>query len=167
MAVKKILKLGNPDLYKGAEEVKRNELDYIKKVVKDMHDTMIDYKKRHGAGRAIAAPQIGVNKRIIYMYIDKPITFINPELKFMGSKMMEVWDDCMSFPELLVKVNRNYKCEVNYYTLDWTRESRIFAGDLSELIQHEYDHLNGLLAVARAVDKQSFCLTSQKQFVIK
>jgi len=69
-------------------------------------------------------------------------------------EMMEVWDDCMSFPELLVKVKRNKRCKIHYKDLDW--KNNVLEGDLSELLQHEYDHLDGILAVQRAIDNKSF-----------
>ncbi|MCP4109632.1 MAG: hypothetical protein GY749_29615, partial [Desulfobacteraceae bacterium] len=73
------------------------------------------FREKHGAGRAIAAPQIGVMKRLIYMCINEPVVFINPVLSNKSKEMMIVWDDCMSFPDLLVKVERHVKCEIWYY----------------------------------------------------
>jgi len=78
---------------------------------------------------------------------------------------MTVWDDCMSFPELFVKVLRHQKCTIQYYDAQWKPQEMELEGDLSELLQHEYDHLDGILAVSRAVDAQSFCLRSQRQFI--
>src|SRR5690349_7955621 len=104
--IKKILLLGNDALYKKSLPVEKEEMTSIKETVSDLHDTLIDFRKKYNAGRAIAAPQIGVFKRLIYMYIDKPIVFINPILKFDNKEIMEIMDDCMSFPNLLVKVKR-------------------------------------------------------------
>lgn len=161
MAIKEILLLGNPKLYNVSSVVKKTELDSIKVIVDDLHDTLIDFRKRYGAGRAIAAPQIGVFKRILYMYIDKPEVFINPVLEYENEEMMEVWDDCMSFPDLLVKVSRYRRCTIEYYDLNWEEKVLELEGDLAELLQHEYDHLDGILAVQRAIDKHSFALKSQ------
>lgn len=161
MAVKEILLLGNPKLYNVSSDVKKTELNTIKGIVDDLHDTLIDFRKRYGAGRAIAAPQIGVFKRIIYMYIDKPEVFINPVLEFKD-EMMDIWDDCMSFPDLLVKVSRYRRCKIKYYDLNWEEKLLELEGDLSELLQHEYDHLDGILAVQRGIDKYSLALKSQK-----
>lgn len=110
MAVRKILLLGNTRLYQISKEVEYKELDFVRTIAKDLHDTLMDFRNKYGVGRAIAAPQIGVMKRIIYMYIDKPFVFINPTLTFTTNQMMEVWDDCMCFPNLLVKVKRYKKC---------------------------------------------------------
>ena len=163
--VKDILLLGNPRLYEISQPVKQSELAGLKEVVNDLHDTLIDFRNRYGAGRAIAAPQIGVMKRLLYMFIDKPVVFINPELRDMSSEMMIVWDDCMCFPELLVKVERQKTCTIVYLDMDWHRQEMFLEGDLSELLQHEYDHLDGILAVSRAMDEHSFALRSQKGFV--
>ena len=82
--------------------------------------------------------------------------FLNPVLEPIGEAQMEVMDDCMSFPDLIVKVKRYQKCRITYRNLEWKEQVRIFEGDLSELIQHEYDHLDGILATMRAIDKKSF-----------
>ena len=165
MPVKEILLLGNPNLYEISTEVKKEELDKMRSVVQDLHDTLMDFKQKYNAGRAIAAPQIGVMKRLIYMYITEPVVFVNPDLQVATDEQMYVWDDCMSFPDLFVRVPRYRKCTVNSYDLTWETHTNTYEDDLSELLQHEYDHLNGILAVSRAVDGRSFCLRSQKQFI--
>ncbi len=163
--VKEILLLGNPKLYEISQPVKQSELAELKEVVNDLHDTLIDFRERYGAGRAIAAPQIGVMKRLLYMFIDKPVVFVNPELCDMSPEMMTVWDDCMCFPELLVKVERHKTCTIIYRDMDWNQQEMFLEGDLSELLQHEYDHLDGILAVSRAMDEHSFALRSQKELL--
>ncbi|MGI6576146.1 MAG: peptide deformylase [bacterium] len=159
MAVKDILLLGDSRLYEHALQVKQAELPWIQEVIRDLHDTLLDFRKKFGAGRAIAAPQIGVPKRLIYLYINEPpVIFINPQLTDKSDEMMEIWDDCMSFPNLYVKVLRHKKCTITYRDLTWQKNSLPLEGDLAELLQHEYDHLNGILAVSRALDGQSFAL---------
>lgn len=156
MAVKEILLLGNEELYNTSKECSFEELDYIKSVVQDLHDTIINFQKKHGWGRAIAAPQIGVKKRIIYTYIDgKSTVYINPVLTFKDEEKMEVLDDCMSFPDILVDVMRYKRCKIESRNLNWESEVREFEDSMSELIQHEYDHLDGILAVQRAKDNKS------------
>ena len=56
------------------------------------------------------APQIGVMKRLVYLHVVKPVVLINPHFENQSENMIEVWDDCMSFPELLVKVRRHRSC---------------------------------------------------------
>jgi peptide deformylase len=145
------------------EPVKQEELETLVPVVQDLHDTLMDFKQRYGAGRAIAAPQIGVPKRLVYMHIDHPAVFINPVLDQKSPEMIALWDDCMSFPDLLVKVERHQRCRITYRDKEWKERTMTLEGDLSELLQHECDHLNGILAVSRAMDKFSFALRSKKK----
>jgi peptide deformylase len=163
MTVREILRLGNPQLYKTSVAVSRSNLNIIPQIVEDLHDTMMDFRKKYGVGRAIAAPQIGVMKRIIYMHIDKPVVFLNPTLKNLSDEMIEVWDDCMCFPDLLVKVKRHKRCTIEYRDESWNLRSMDLEDDLSELLQHEYDHLDGVLAVMRAVDGKSFSYRDQQK----
>jgi peptide deformylase len=167
MAVRQVLLLGNPQLYEISEPVGRGDLLHIRDVVSDLHDTLIDFRRHHGAGRAIAAPQIGVMKRLLYMCVDdhRSDVFINPKVEAKSQEMIEIWDDCLCFPELLVRVMRHYSCRIRYLNLDWKEEVLDVEGDLSELLQHEYDHLDGILAVSRAIDARSFALRSQKDFL--
>ncbi len=158
--IKQIFKLGNELLYQKSIPVKKEELHILKTAVLDLHDTLFDYRARYGAGRAISAPQIGVFKRLIYMHIDKPVVIINPRLEFEGDETMTVYDDCMCFPGLLVKVNRCKRCTLYYKDIDFADNAIKLDGSLSELIQHEYDHLDGILATMRAVDGRSFFLMS-------
>jgi peptide deformylase len=165
MAIREILLLGNPKLYEICEPIERKEVDNLPSIVQDLHDTLIDFKKRYGTGRAIAAPQIGMMKRMIYMYINEPKVFINPVLTQKSKERMVVWDDCMCFPDLLVKVKRHQRCGITYKDMEWKEHTRILEGDLSELLQHECDHLDGILAVSRAIDKFSFALRNQRNFL--
>lgn len=165
MAVKEILLLGNPKLYEVSTPIEENEVDGLSGVIQDLHDTMMDFKRTYGAGRAIAAPQIGVMKRLIYMYITEPVVFINPTYSHKSDEKMTVWDDCMSFPEILVKVKRHKRCQLTYRDKQWQEQSLWLEDDLSELIQHEYDHLDGVLAFSHAIDSQSFAFRSQQHLL--
>ncbi|MFR3818237.1 MAG: peptide deformylase [Fusobacterium varium] len=155
---KEILLLGNEELYQISEPLKKDEIENIKSIVQNLHDTLLDFREKYHAGRAIAAPQIGVKKRLLYMFIDKPVIFINPVLEFPDDEMMEVLDDCMSFPNLLVKVKRYKRCRIKYLDMDWKEQEMSLEGDLAELLQHEYDHLDGILATMRAIDNKSFVI---------
>lgn len=162
MPVRDILLLGNPKLYEQCESVRPEEMNEMRTVAQDLHDTMMDFRARYGAGRAIAAPQIGVMKRLIYMHIDEPVTFVNPVFASMSDEMMTLWDDCMSFPELLVKLRRHKRCRIVFQDLEWQEQQLDLEYDLSELLQHEVDHLDGILSIHRALDNQSIALRSQK-----
>ena len=161
--IKEILKLGNPALYEISEEIKKEEKALLPQWVADLHDTLMEYRRVHGAGRAIAAPQIGIKKRLLYMHTDKPYIFINPSLSFPDGETYELMDDCMSFPGLVVKVRRHKRAVISYLDEEFAPQKMELEGDLSELLQHEYDHLDGILATMRAVDEKSFFLMEMKR----
>ena len=156
--VREILLLGNTALYEASAHVEKEEAAGLKGVIVDLHDTLMAYRGRHGAGRAIAAPQIGIKKRLIYMHVDEPVVFINPVLEYHDDEMMKVLDDCMSFPGLYVYVLRHRRCTVKYHDIGWKERTLELDGDLSELLQHEYDHLDGILATMRAIDDRSLLM---------
>ncbi len=151
-----LLLLGDPRLYETTEPVYEAELPLVAGWVADLHNVMQEIRAKYNFGRAIAAPQLGIMKRLIYMNIDRPVVFINPELTDLSEDLFEVWDDCMSLPNLLVRLNRHQSITVNYRDEHWQLKSWAMEGALSELLQHEYDHLNGILCTMRAIDGQSF-----------
>jgi peptide deformylase len=151
-----LLLLGDPRLYEVSEPIVKEELPLIKGWVSDLNNVMQEIRLKYHFGRAIAAPQLGIMKRMIYMNIDRPVIFINPELDDMSDEMMEIWDDCMCFPNLLVKVKRHYSITVKYLDENWQQQVWQMQDSLSELLQHEYDHLNGILCTMRAIDERSF-----------
>lgn len=161
--VKEILKLGNPKLYEISEEITTEDFPMIKEWVKDLHDTLCDYRMKYGAGRAIAAPQIGIQKRLIYMLVEKEYVFINPVIVFPNEELIEVLDDCMSFPGLCVKVMRYKQALLTYIDIEGTEQKMLIEGDISELIQHEHDHLDGILATMRAKDNKSLYFMQMKR----
>ncbi len=163
MAVKEILLLGNPILYQKSIAISQDEIAFVKTIVNDLHDTLIDFRQRYHCGRAIVAPQIGVMKRLIYLNVDKPIVFINPITDQFSTETFELWDDCMSFPDLLVRVKRFQSCRIRFKDLNWEDQEIQLKGDLSELLQHEYDHLDGILAVQKAIDQFSFAIKSHSK----
>lgn len=152
-----MLLLGDPRLYQVCEPVLEAELPMVETWVADLHNVMAGIRAKHNFGRGIAAPQIGVMKRLIYLNIDKPMVIINPEWLELDTEMFDLWDDCMSFPNLLVHVRRHKSLTVKYLDMNW-KPQVWHVGDvgLAELLQHEYDHLNGVLCTMRAIDNQSF-----------
>ena len=154
--LKDLLLLGDPRLYAVCEPVLSSELPLVKDWVADLDNVMAEVKARYNFGRAIAAPQLGIMKRVIYMNIDRPVVFINPELTHLSEELFELWDDCMSFPNLLVKVQRHRSLTIKYLDERWQPREWDMKDELSELLQHEYDHLNGVLCTMRAIDEKSF-----------
>jgi peptide deformylase len=151
-----LLQLGNPMLYEVSEQVRQTELEDVSSWVKDLHNVMAEIRRVYRFGRAIAAPQLGIMKRLIYMNIDEPLILINPEIIDRSEETFELWDDCMCFPNLLVKVRRHRRITIRFRDQHWNSQEWQVEGNLSELLQHEYDHLEGILCTMRAIDNQSF-----------
>jgi peptide deformylase len=133
-----------------------SELDQVSGWVQELHEAMEDIRRVYGFGRGIAAPQLGILKRMFYLNLDRSYVILNPELKNQSEEMFELWDDCMSFPNLLVKVKRHHSLTLVYRDENWEQKEWDVSGAISELIQHEYDHLDGILCTMRAIDQKSF-----------
>lgn len=161
--VREILKLGDPRLYEVSEPITVADKPLVSGWVEDLHDTLMDYRKTYGAGRAVALPQIGVKKRLIYLYMTRPYVIINPALTFPDGQTYTLMDDCMSFPGLMVRVERHRLADLTYLDERFAPQSMHLIGDWSELVQHEYDHLDGILATMRAVDDKSLFLGQMRR----
>lgn len=161
--IREILKLGDPRLYEISAPVEEADRAQIAQWTQDLHDTLMDFRKTYGAGRAVAAPQIGVFKRMIYLHIDRPWVLLNPTLTFPDEETYTLLDDCMSFPGLLVRVERHRRAVLSWQDENFNTHAMTLEGDLSELVQHEYDHLDGILATMRAVDNKSFIMKQMKR----
>ena len=151
-----ILTLGDPRLYEVCDPVEVNEVEQLAPKIELMANLILQFRQTYGAGRAIAAPQIGLMKRMVVMNIDKVVVFFNPVLFDFSSEMVEMWDDCMSFPNLLVKLNRHKTCRIKFRDLHWQEQIWELDWPLSELLQHECDHLDGVLATMRAIDQHAY-----------
>ena len=161
MPAKEILLLGNPLLRTGCEPVRSFDPDELRVLIGDLRDTLGAFHDQHGFGRGIASPQIGVTRRVIYLQVEKPLPMINPVIVRRSRTMMTLWDDCFSFPDLLAKVKRNLTVEVRYQDPEGKRHLLSATGPMSELLQHEIDHINGILAVDRAIDARHIVYRSQ------
>jgi peptide deformylase len=164
MAKKEILQLGNPLLWQESARVDDVTSSATSQLIQDLSDTLAAFRDTTGYGRGISAPQIGALKRAIFIRM-QPAGFcgplINPKVVWSSANTMELWDDCFSFPDLLVRVRRASSIRVNYEDdrgLDQTLEAE---GDLSELLQHEIDHLDGILAVQRAISPHAFATRAE------
>jgi len=151
-----ILQLGDPRLYEVCDSIKQSEIHLVSGWINDLHEAMFDIRKTYGFGRGIAAPQLAIMKRLVYINIDRPWVLINPEIVNPSQVTFELWDDCMSFPNLLVKVARHQNITLKWKDENWEDHELTVEGALSELIQHEVDHLDGILCTMRAMDNQSF-----------
>lgn len=155
-----IILLGDPRLYEKCTPVQPHEVEELKPYIRQMAELVLAFREKYGAGRAIAAPQIGLMKRLVVMNIDQPIPFFNPVLHDFSEEKFEMWDDCMSFPNLLIKLERYKACKMTFRDIHWKEQVWMLEGDLSELLQHECDHLDGVLATMRAIDQYAFRIKS-------
>ena len=158
----RILKLGDPRLYLVSDPVAEEEISDYHNTIRLMADCIVAFRDRYGEGRAIAAPQVGLQKRIIVINIDRLYPIYNPEFIEKSDKQIEIWDDCMSFPELFVKVSRHQSLKMKFRDENWDEQIWELQDDMAELLQHEYDHLDGILATMRALDIKSFRWRQQK-----
>lgn len=160
-----VLQFGDEILRKPSKVVDKKEIKSkgFRKFVNNMLDTMY---KSEGVG--LAAPQVGVNKRVITIDVDwpskdeNPIVFINPEIVFKEGEI-DSEEGCLSFKGstikkqgvLLTKIKRYKKIKVNYTDLENKKQSLEADGDLlSRCIQHEIDHLDGVLFIDRDEDME-------------
>ena len=158
-----VLLVGDPRLRRWASPASPDDSGLMADVTR-LHATLARFRAEHGFGRAIAATQIGVARRFIAFNLgDGPFTMFNPMIVWRSGETFTLWDDCMSFPFLLVRVARNVSISVEYEdeTGRQTRWERLDRAT-SELIQHEIDHLDGVLAFDRAVDREA--IVSRKVF---
>jgi peptide deformylase len=129
----------------------------VRLVADGLQDTLRDLRARHGLGRGLAAPQIGAPIRLVYVEVNEPLFLVNPEIVDVGESDFSVWDDCFSVPNLLVRVMRAYRIVVRYQDLRGKSHELTAEKDLAELLQHEIDHLDGVLMLDRAIGLDPFC----------
>jgi peptide deformylase len=161
MPIRTVLQLGDPGLREVAKPVKNPAAPAIRSLVEDLADTLAFWRKTTGYGRGIAAPQIGANWRVIFLCLpgEDPWPLVNPEITARSEEKIVVWDACLSFLSIFMQVERHREIIVRYQDLHAERHE-IRAGeeqDLSELLQHEIDHLDGILAVDRITDIGTLC----------
>jgi peptide deformylase len=155
MALKEVLMLGNPKLRENSKEIKDFGIG-LERIRKDLKDTLSHLQKVERMGRALAAPQIGYPKQVIYMQIPKRrLLMVNPRVTWRSKELFWVWDSCFSFDlAFFVKIQRHKKIRVQYQDAEGNRKIEQFENDLSELIQHEIDHLRGILALDHSRDSR-------------
>ena len=160
--IKEILLIGNPELRKKSVEV----IDFGKELeglIIDLKDTIIDFQKRKGMGRGIAAPQIGVLKKVLYLHLpNRSFALVNPEIIGKSEETMQVWDSCFSFDvAFFVKTERFRSIKIRYQNEQGKVIEEIFNDDLSELLQHEIDHLHGVLATDHLKSNKDIILRAE------
>lgn len=157
MAIRRIRRLGDPILRARCESITNPRSAAVRVIADDLADTLHEWQREHGSGRGIAAPQIGAPVRLVYIDTGKPWVLVNPEIVDIGHQDFSVWDDCFSIPNLLVRVLRAHHVRVKYQDLRGKWHEVELERDLAELVQHEIDHLDGVLTVDRAHGLDPFC----------
>jgi peptide deformylase len=156
MPARRILQLGDPLLR--AVSAPAPDPSATTLVFRDLRDTLHEFRRTHGFGRGISAVQIGEPIRLIYIeFAGVEYCLINPELESRSEETFRLWDDCFSFPGLLVWLERAQSVVVRYLDGSGAKRKIEASAAFSELLQHELDHLDGVLAVDRAIDANSFC----------
>jgi len=162
MTVKKILRMGDPRLLEPSKPIANVPSKELDQLIQDMLDTMEEYE---GAG--LAAPQIGVFQQLVVFGVDSnerypdteqvPLTIlINPEIEAIGDEIVESWEGCLSIPGMRGLVPRHSK--VRYKGLDQFGNiiDREVDGFHAIVVQHECDHLDGILYPMRVPDMSYF-----------
>ncbi len=156
MPIQPVLQLGDPMLREKSLPVEDPTARHVAELVRDLADTLAHWRATTGYGRGIAAPQLGVLRRIIFLKLPgvEPWPLINPEIIEWSGEKMVVWDGCLSFLPIFMQVERHRQITVRYQNL-YGETLEFEAGDdrnLAELLQHEIDHLDGILAIDRVTD---------------
>ncbi|MGA2893038.1 MAG: peptide deformylase [Xanthobacteraceae bacterium] len=147
MAVREIIKLPDKRLRLKSEPVKKVDAD-LRALVDDMFETMYD-----APGIGLAAIQLGVAKRVVTMDLSKrednhkPLVFINPEITWSSEETATYEEGCLSIPEYYEEVERPAQVKVKYLDLDGKSHEITAKGLLATCLQHEIDHINGVLFI--------------------
>ena len=159
MAICEVLQLGNPALREPATPVNVPADPTVAAVLDDLRDTLAHWRETTGYGRGIAAPQIGVPRRIVFLNVDgqSPWPLLNPAIVARSPETMVVWDACLCFLSIFFQVARHRWVDVRYQDTAGAWHELRAEGDLSELLQHEIDHLDGVLAIDRLTDVRTIC----------
>jgi peptide deformylase len=161
VAVRTVLQLGDPGLRAVCDRVANPASSEIRALVADLAETLAYWRASTGYGRGIAAPQIGAGVRVIFLQLPgaEPWPLVNPEITWRSEEKIVVWDACLSFLSIFMQVERHKEILVRYQDLrgEWQEVRAGEERDLSELLQHEIDHLDGILAVDRITDIRTMC----------
>ena len=140
---RQVLKYPDPVLKRKSEEV-GEVTDQIKQLAQDLKETMFASQ-----GIGLAAPQIGVLKRIIAVQEKTPLVFINPRITKKSRETTVEQEGCLSFPGIFLKINRAKEVEVEALDENGEKISFKAQGLMARVLQHEIDHLDGILCIDR------------------
>jgi peptide deformylase len=164
MAILKIARMGHPVLRAPAKPVEDPTAPAIRALVRDMIETMAD-----APGTGLAAPQVHVPLRVVIFQVSgerateaaedgpQPLTvLINPEIEPLGEEKALGWEGCLSLPGLMGAVPRHARIRYRAFGIDGERIERLAAGFHARVVQHECDHLDGILYPMRIEDLGRF-----------
>ena len=165
MAIKPVLRMGNPLLLQRAEEIAQFDTPELHALIQDMQDTMA-----HMNGAGIAAPQIGVSQRVVIFgvghnprYPDAEqvlyTVLVNPVLRPIGDSKEEGWEGCLSVPGMRGIVTRYSRLHYSGFDQYGNPIDRLVSGFHARVVQHECDHLDGILYPMRIDDLRKFGYT--------
>jgi peptide deformylase len=162
MAIKEVLQLGNHKLRESSKKVKKFDNDFIN-MLKDLKDTLEFLQQTRKIGRALAAPQIGYLKNIIWYSIPEgAFTMVNPKIIWKSEETIEVWDSCYSFNvAFFIKIQRYKNIKVKYQDEEGNEKIEEYVDDMAELVQHEIDHLYGTLVTDHLKDMNKIVMRSE------
>lgn len=160
LQAKPIKLLGDPALRRVSVPVEDFSSIEFTNNVNFLHATLAAFRHKYGFGRGVSAPQIGINQRFIALNLESiPNLIVNPELIWTSQQRFTMWDDCMSFPGLLVRLERYKSISLRFQDENGRYQTlNNLEIATSELLQHEIDHLDGILAIDRAIDKNSIII---------
>ena len=153
----KILLLGDPGLRQVCNPISDFDSAEFRQSGRRLVRALEQFRAEYGFGRAVSAPQIGIFQRIIAMNLGQgSFLLVNPEITWKSEEQFTMWDDCMSFPWLMVRLKRHVHIDLDFRDERGDAKSwRQIDQAVSELMQHEVDHLQGVLAVDHALDKDA------------
>lgn len=153
----RVLPLGDPRLRIVCEAVSDPAEGTFRVECQRLKGALDAFRAEYGFGRGIAAPQIGIAKRFIAINLGRGThALLNPEITWRSPETFTLWDDCMCFPDLLVRVRRHTSISITFLDEQGRPQRWEALGQAeSELLQHELDHLDGILATDRALDTRS------------
>jgi len=159
MSKLKIITNPHPTLRKKANKVKINEISKLNKLLDDMEVTM---RKKDGIG--LAANQVNILKRIIVINTkDGALALINPEIKSKSFKKETAEEGCLSVPGIYGVVKRPQNVKVAAYTRDKNKIELKAKGLLARVIQHEVDHLDGVLFIDKVKEQYKYDINGNKK----
>ncbi len=162
MAIRQVLRMGHPLLLQVAQSVSQFNTRDLDKLIADMFDTMA---AQNGAG--LAAPQIAVSQRLVIFGVEsnprypdvEPVptsVLINPEIRILGKDTDAMWEGCLSVPGMRGLVERYTHIRYSGYDQHGNRFEREAHGFHARVVQHECDHLDGILYPRRIKDLRLF-----------